>query len=109
MAINEKTKKTVRLAVIITLAALLLVGTVALVFFLVDNFVGNPPSDRTVFVYEDYKYIIKDDGKDEITEYFGTDLQIEIPSIIEGREVTSIGNNAFYRAAITSVYVGSFV
>ncbi len=42
-----------------------------------------------------YTYAIKDDNTVEITDYSGTDTEIEIPGEIEGKKVTSIGDSVF--------------
>ena len=43
----------------------------------------------------DYEYSILDDGTVEITKYKGSDIEVEIPSDIDNKKVTSIGNCAF--------------
>ena len=43
----------------------------------------------------DYEYSILDDGTVEITKYKGSDIEVEIPSDIDNKKVTSIGNFAF--------------
>jgi len=44
----------------------------------------------------EYKYTILDDGTIEITDYYGSAADLEIPSEIDGYTVTSIGESAFY-------------
>lgn len=48
-----------------------------------------------VLTYGNYKYIILEDGTVEISNYTGDDTEIEIPSAIDGKAVTSIGKYAF--------------
>ena len=45
--------------------------------------------------YGDYEYKVLDDGTVEITKYSGTDEKVVIPSTINGKKVTSIGEWAF--------------
>ena len=49
--------------------------------------------------YGDYSYKVLDDGTVEITEYTGNSTVVNIPSRINGRRVTSIGNQAFYNCS----------
>ena len=43
----------------------------------------------------DYEYDVLDDGTVVITKYTGSDTELEIPSEINGKKVTSIGDDAF--------------
>ncbi len=45
--------------------------------------------------YGDYEYTLLDDGTVEITGYTGSATELEIPSKIDGKKVTSIGNTSF--------------
>ncbi len=45
--------------------------------------------------YEDYTYTVLVDGTVEITDYTGSAATLEIPSEIDGKTVTSIGDKAF--------------
>ena len=52
----------------------------------------------------EYEYEIINNGKEvEITGYIGTETEIEIPEVIDGLPVTSIGNQAFFKKAITKL------
>ncbi|MBQ8966161.1 leucine-rich repeat protein [Ruminococcus sp.] len=44
---------------------------------------------------EDFTYTELDDGTIEITDYVGTSVNVVIPSEIDGRTVTSLGDDAF--------------
>ena len=45
---------------------------------------------------DDYMYIILDDGTVEIKTYMGDASEVIIPNTIDGKKVTSIGDEAFY-------------
>lgn len=43
-----------------------------------------------------YTYSVKEDGTVCITDYKGSDTEIEVPAVIDGKQVTEIGYVAFY-------------
>lgn len=45
--------------------------------------------------YNGYEYSVEDDGTIEITGYYGSETELEIPGEIEGKKVTRIGWPAF--------------
>ena len=45
--------------------------------------------------YGDFEYTVIDDGTVEIRNYTGSDTDVNIPSKIDGKKVTSIGDSAF--------------
>ena len=45
--------------------------------------------------YGDYEYYVRDDGTVEITKYIGSAEKVDIPEKIDGKSVTSIGDEAF--------------
>ncbi|MDD6646162.1 MAG: leucine-rich repeat protein [Oscillospiraceae bacterium] len=54
----------------------------------------------------DYKYELLDDGTAKITKYYGSDIDITIPSQIAGYTVTTIGDDAFYNCTnLTSITI----
>lgn len=54
----------------------------------------------------DFGYVELDDGTVKITEYNGSLLDIEIPSSIDGKQVTELGDRLFYnKTNITSVRI----
>ncbi len=56
--------------------------------------------------YGDFEYTVLDDGTVEINEYTGSDTEVTIPSTIDGKSVTSIGDEAFYDCYdITSITI----
>ncbi len=81
--------------------------------YIVDcGYTGTAPRTyRITLVSEEYvlfDYELLDDGTAELTEYFGTDPDFEIPETIDGYTVTSIGKKMFhnidlYQGVVTSV------
>ena len=52
-------------------------------------------ADEKVFKSGNYRYRILEDGTAEITRYSGEDKALKIPETLDGKTVTSIGNQAF--------------
>lgn len=60
--------------------------------------------------YGDYTYTVNSDGTVTITDYSGKDTVISIPSAINGKKVTSIGDKAFQTCSIlTSITIPNSV
>ena len=57
--------------------------------------VGNAVALAAEGTYEDFKYQELEDGTAEITDYTGSATELDIPSEINGYQVTSIGDYAF--------------
>ncbi len=51
--------------------------------------------DEDVLTYGDYEYCIQEDDSLKITGYTGNQTTLNIPSTINGKKVTSIGDSAF--------------
>ena len=61
-------------------------------------------ADEDVFTSGDYQYCILEDGTAEITRYSGEDSVLKIPNTLDGKTVTSIGDQAFYLcSALTNI------
>ena len=52
-------------------------------------------AEEKVFTSQDYAYRVLEDGTAEITRYSGEDKALKIPETLDGKTVTSIGNQAF--------------
>jgi len=62
--------------------------------------------DDTVYECGDYQYTINDDGTIDIVRYYGEKEVVSIPSELDGRKVTVIGNSAFMSCKnITSIKI----
>ena len=58
----------------------------------------------------DYEYTVLGDGTVEITKYNGSATELEIPSKIDEKVVTSIGNDAFvFNQSLTSITISKSV
>ena len=65
-----------------------------------------PLSASAQEVFGDYEYNVLEDGTVEITDYIGFGEDIVIPSVIDGKAVTSIGWTAFYgRESLKNVVI----
>ena len=60
---------------------------------------GTAAFERSSETYEDFEFEISDDGTAAITKYKGSDAEVTIPSEIDGKTVTSIGEE-------TIMYIG---
>ena len=54
---------------------------------------------------EDYKYIVLDDGTIEIVSYLGREHELTVPSTLDGKKVTVIGETAFAWRGINEVII----
>lgn len=58
------------------------------------------------YTYGDFEYSVLDDGTVEISRYRGNANVVDIPASINGKRVTSIGDNAFNnRTSLTNVTI----
>ena len=99
-----------RIIMLAVTAAALLVVAVALIVSLVGNDdVGTGTPERDVLRYGDYEYVINEDKSVGIVGYLGSEKKLELPIMISGRNVSSIGNEAFAGSDITEIVIGIFV
>ena len=62
--------------------------------------------NKIQYYYGDYVYKVLADGTVEITEYLGKDTEITIPSTIDDKKVSSIGERAFSScSSLTSITI----
>ena len=99
---NMKKSKTLRKILSVMLCAALIGGTaIGLPAVVQDSSVTASAAE-----YGDYFYDVNDDDTIRITGYSGSDTAISIPSEIEGKKVTSIGDDAFcYCSSLTSINI----
>ena len=58
----------------------------------------------------DWEWTEREDGTASISGYMGNDTQVEVPSMLDEREVTQIGDDVFsYNTAITSIVIPNTV
>lgn len=55
--------------------------------------------------YGDYEYDVLDNGTVEITGYNGSAEKVDIPAEIDGKSVTSIGDDAFKYSRLASITI----
>ena len=63
--------------------------------YLPEGFASESALTARAAVFSDYEYKVLKDGTVEIVDCNGSDTDVTIPSAINGKKVTSIGNNAF--------------
>ena len=99
-------KLTKKQLLIIICAAVILVAAAILTVVLLTRDSGE---ERTVYYYGDFGYVVKSDGKLEIVSYSGSESDVVIPSAIDSRSVTSIGDGAFLGNKMKTLKLGTFV
>ena len=95
-----------RKVIFISLASLLLIAALVVTVVLLCR---RGSEDREVFIYEDFEYVILENGRIEIISYLGDDYEIKIPTAIDQRSVYSIGAGAFRALNVTSVTFGALI
>ena len=67
-----------------------------ILIFIITILAFQPKIFATTYVYQDFRYTLDDKNEITITKYSGNDENIIIPNIIDGKNVTSIGDKVFY-------------
>ncbi|MDR0920732.1 MAG: leucine-rich repeat domain-containing protein, partial [Oscillospiraceae bacterium] len=76
------------------------------IFMVLGVFSAFPSLGVNAETFEDYTYTVLEDGTAEITDYTGTDTELEIPAEINGYIVNSIGEDAFLGcSSLTSIII----
>lgn len=87
------------LAIILIVIAIALMGTIMTRYFVQNHVIRNNAKYEATKTSntEDgrFEYIELEDGTIEISKYMGTDTEVTIPSAIDGKTVTSIGERTF--------------
>ena len=86
------------------LAVVLTLGAAALP--MADSGIDLTSITASAETYGDYEYSVLDNGTVEITKYNGNESNVTIPSSINGKKVTSIGEYAFFECtSLTSITI----
>ena len=111
----KKKNSVLRKVLAVALSATVLCGTG---FTTVGQFIGTDVSVSAAQVYGDFKYEVNDDNTITITKYTGNGGTVVIPDTIDGKSVTSIGTDTFYKCtgltnivipdSVTSIGYGAF-
>ena len=65
---------------------------------------------QKVFTYGDFSYTINENNEITITRYNGYSSSVDIPAVIDGKIVTTIGDGAFYDCdSLTSITIPNSV
>ena len=103
----DTVKKSRRKPLIIISASAIFVAAVTVALILILSGGGK---ERELFHYEDFSYVIRDDGKIEIASYHGTGGKVTVPTAIDGRSVASIGKSAFENdSSVTEITLGALL
>ena len=77
---------------------------IAILLAMLCLFACTAAEEPTVYRSGDYKYVLLEDGTAEIFQYTGKAETLDVPDALDGHQVTSIGNSAFYYcASLTSI------
>ncbi len=102
-------KKMVQKSLVLMLVLILMVSACAIPAFAVEV-QSTTICAQTENAETDFACVVLSDGTIEIAGYIGTSKKVVIPSVIDGRKVTSIGNSAFFKSnSVTEVTVPSGV
>lgn len=85
------------IAVVVILSLILTTGRLISFGMMAEDPIDDYSSglQEDYYTFEEYEYILLDDGTVEIANYYGDDETLDIPAKIDGKTVTSIGQEAF--------------
>lgn len=107
---NSKRKSNGKRLMSVLLAAMLIgSATVATSSYTGVGISASAVTDTAKTSASDFEYSMNDDGTVTITKYNGNDIEITIPSEIDGMTVKEIGKNAFMDGRYTSITIPSSV
>ncbi len=102
-------KKTLKKLMVLMMISIMLMS-VCVTPTLAAQVQSNPVGVQNETLATDFVYTVLSDGTAEIAGYIGSRGGVVIPSVIDGRKVTSIGNSAFFRNnSVSSVTIPSGV
>ncbi len=105
---TENTKNTAgrlgRLQWILIIVGVVLVIAITVTVLLVINNWKNDPGPRQVFSSGDYDYVILEDGTAELVGYYGSEIEITLPTSLDGILVSSVGEYAFRGEDFSAVF-----
>ena len=88
----KKVKKILAIAMIIATAT----TTCTFTGIIPENNLSVSAAEEVMETDDGFQYEVNNNGEVTITKYIGTDTDVDIPSKIDGKPVTSIGEYAFY-------------
>ncbi|MGM9977195.1 MAG: leucine-rich repeat protein [Clostridium sp.] len=88
----KKVKKILAIAMIIATAT----TTCTFTGIIPENNLSVSAAEEVMKTDDGFQYEVNNNGEVTITKYIGTDTDVDIPSKIDGKPVTSIGEYAFY-------------
>lgn len=93
---NSKSQSKGKKLMSVLLAAMLIgSATVTVGSYTGTSITASAVTDTAKISVSDFEYSINDDGTATITGYNGSDTELTIPSEIDGKTVTGIGEDAF--------------
>ena len=81
---------------ILAIAMIIVTITGAFTRIIPENSLFVSAAEEVMKTDDNFQYKVNNNEEVNITKYIGTDIEVDVPSKIDGKPVTSIGNYAFY-------------